>query len=203
MSSPIVWKQFLEEVTSSDAKHYQWLRSLSYLEFIGYRKMVKSLGYQGVRKGVYHHLSDEINHSFMLQELAEKGFCSDREGKSFDSELMGIAEAYFQDLDSGVKDWISKVKGEQNPYLCYMLVSYIIEKRAMKVYPQYYSFLKEAPLKYVLQKIIKDEKEHLSYLEDQLELREELSSFANSNLWDFEETLFSRFLQQFQNHLAA
>ena len=66
------WKALLDQVISVPAKHYLWLRSLSYLEYIGYRKMVKALGYDEVNRGVFRHLSDEIRHSYMLRELAEK-----------------------------------------------------------------------------------------------------------------------------------
>ncbi len=194
MENQALWVSFLTEVTSSPAKHYVWLRSLSYLEYIGYRKMVKALDYHQVQKGVFHHLTDEIQHSFMLKELAEKGFLHEDHLPPFSEEFKNIAEAYFQDIDGEVQEWVTEKTGKKNSLLCYMLVSFLIEKRAMKVYPPYLYYLKEIPPKYIIQKIIKDESEHLSYLEDKIQTLPEYSIFKESLLEDFEETCFTRYL---------
>ena len=200
------WQDFLEEVTTSGSKHYLWLRSLSYLEYIGYRKMVKALGYDHVNKGVFHHLTDEIQHSFMLRELAEKGY---RHGTSlsFGSEYLEIAEDYFQKIDGEIHDWVERFCGKENPFLCYLLTSYIIEKRAMKVYPQYYNRLSEIPSKAIIQKIIKDEGEHLSYLETQMSLLPGWNEEKSQSLQSMEDDCFEAYLKKmqdcFQRALAA
>jgi hypothetical protein len=196
MSHPTPWVSFLDEVLSSDSKHYLWLKTLSYLEYIGYRKMVKAIPYTSVDQEVFHHLSDEIQHSFMLKELAHKSFG----GQSFSDEALkqfaNIAEAYFQGIDSHIHDWVLETTGEENPFLTYMWVSYIVEKRAMKVYPQYFSKLTQSPLKIVLQKIIKDESQHLSYLEKMIEHFSFSLNLKESTLFEFEEGCFNSFLQQ-------
>lgn len=193
------WRIFLDEVIQSSHKHYLWLRSLSYLEFIGYRKMVKSLGYLGVEKGSFHHLHDEIQHSFLLKEVAEKSFVEPEIRELFGHSFIEIAENYFQSLDGAIQNWVKIQLGKDSPYLCYMLTSYLVEKRAMKIYPAYYHRLKETPLKFTLQKIIKDEREHLNYLEEKICQYPELEAIHQSALWDFEEDCFSRFIEQFQN----
>lgn len=194
------WGDFLQEIFSSDPVHYLWLRSLSYLEYIGYRKMVKTLEHQEVNQGVYHHLTDEIRHSFLLKELAEKAFDGRFQHVPFEPRLIDIAEGYFQDVDGEVNQWILNENGQERPFLCYLLVSYIIEKRAMTVYPTYYAKLREAPAKLILQKIIKDERDHLNYLEDRMRLLPEAGAFKMSNLTTFETVRFSRFLQQFRHY---
>lgn len=195
------WATFINEVTSSDTYHYLWLRSLSYLEYIGYRKMVKSLSHQEVGKGIYHHLTDEIRHSFMLKELADKGFDGKNLNGLFNHRFVDISEGYFQDLDQEVKKWVIKSSRSANPYWCYILVSYIIEKRAIKIYPQYYLRLQEVPYKYIIQKIIKDEQEHLNYIEETIQMIPELDDFEDSHLWAFEDHRFSEYLDQFQGCL--
>jgi long-chain fatty aldehyde decarbonylase len=189
------WGSFLDEVTSSGYKHYLWLRSLSYLEYIGYRKMVKALDYHDVHKGVFRHLTDEIRHSFMLKELAEKVFIGDVSKNLSLQEIKAIAEDYFQGIDAAVHRWVFDLTAQENPYLCYILTSYLVEIRAMKVYPQYFSHLNEAPAKYIIQQIIKDESEHLSYLEDRLPLLPEFSSFKNSHLAEHEARGFLEFVK--------
>ena len=188
---------FLDEVTASEPKHYLWLRSLSYLEYIGYRKMVKALGYHQVNKGVFHHLTDEIQHSFMLKELAEKSYRHEA-GPAFDAKYLEIAEEYFQKIDGEIHDWVERFCGEENPFLCYLLTSYIIEKRAMKVYPQYYNRLSEIPSKAIIQKIIKDEGEHLAYLETQMSLLPDWNEDAGEGLMEMEEACFESYLKKMQ-----
>ena len=191
------WNSFLDEVTSSESKHYLWLRSLSYLEYIGYRKMVKALGYDNVNKGVYHHLTDEIQHSFMLRELAEKGF-GRQKAESFSEVYQEVAEDYFQKIDGRIHDWVQGACGEENPLYCYLLTSFIIEKRAMSVYPHYYHRLEDAPSKMIIQKIIKDESEHLSYLEGKMSQVPGLDQTQAEGLLKFEADCFSDYLRRMQ-----
>lgn len=188
------WENYLSDILSSESKHYLWLRSLSYLEYIGYRKMVKAVPYKAVEEGVFHHLSDEIEHSFLLKEQAEKSFPTQHLSLEAIEELMDIAESYFQTLDLNIKNWVSQKLGNDNPYFCYLLVSYTIEKRAMAVYPQYYSKLTQSPLKIVIQKIIKDESEHLRYLENVLQNFQTEMGGETFEPLEVEEKLFATYL---------
>ena len=192
------WSGFLEQVLLSQERHYLWLRSLSYLEYVGYRKMVKALGYEGVDRGVFHHLSDEIQHSFMLREAAEKHYHL----QSFSESFQEIAEDYFQKVDSRVEDWVNRTFFPGNHYLCYLLTSYLIERRAMKVYPDYYHHLGELPFKYIIQKIIKDESEHLGYIEGVLKDHPVLQSADLGELFAFEDACFSSLLGRLQGQFA-
>ncbi|MBF0493386.1 MAG: ferritin-like domain-containing protein [Deltaproteobacteria bacterium] len=188
------WENYLNELISSDCKHYLWLRSLSYLEYIGYRKMVKAVPYQAVEQGIFHHLSDEIEHSFLLKEQAEKSFPDQQLSIESVEELMDIAEAYFQTLDKNIKSWVCQKLGKESVFLCYLLVSYTTEKRAMSIYPQYYSRLTQSPLKIVIQKIIKDESEHLRYLENILQNIQGEVIEAQFSPLEVEQKLFDSYL---------
>ena len=195
----ISWGLFLDQITQSPTKHHLWLRALSYLEYIGYRKMVKAVPYAKVNTGVYHHLTDEIQHSFMLREIADKHFGASLSLDKVES-LVGIAEHYFQGLDSQVDDWIQSKQGQVDPYASYVWVSYTIEKRAMKVYPQYLAKLHETPLKLVIQKIIKDEADHLSYLEEIIRKFPDEISFQNTPVLEIEAKCFDGFLAKMNQY---
>ncbi len=195
------WSRFLDQITQNPSQHHLWLRSLSYLEYIGYRKMVKSVPYTQVNTGVYHHLSDEIQHSFMLREIADKQFGNTVAMEKVTS-LVEIAEHYFQGLDSQIDDWIQSKLGQKDPYASYVWVSYTIEKRAMKVYPQYLAKLSEAPIKIAIQKIIKDEAEHLSYLEEILEKLPESISLKNAPVLEIEGKCFENFIERMEEYFT-
>jgi len=200
MSESPLLTSFLEEILQNNSKHYLWLRSLSYLEYIGYRKMVRAVPYPEVNLGVFHHLNDEIQHSFILKELAEKSFERPPLRKSALEELVQIAEDYFQGFDSKIHDWVMEKKNAEDPFLCYLLVSYVIEKRAMRVYPQYFARLTASPLKMVVQKIIKEESEHLTYLERVLRRLFHDFSPAVALLFEFEEVFFEDYLRRMSQY---
>lgn len=202
MAHPKKQDLFLEEVFSSQHKHYLWLKSLSYLEYIGYRKMVKSLSYNEMGKDTFQHLSDEIQHSFMLRRLADD-YRGDRPRDPTELEkIPSIAENYFQTLDSKIGEWTTDLSGSENHQLSYLWTSYIIEKRAMKVYPYYFSRLESSPLKTTLQKIIKDESEHLSYLENYIQKLSKKYLSSSTDLFVIEENYFSNYLEEMQKCFA-
>jgi long-chain fatty aldehyde decarbonylase len=149
-----------------------------------------------MNQGVYHHLTDEIRHSYMLKELAEKAFDGKFQHVRFESDLVGLAESYFHDVDEAVHQWVLRSSGEERPYLCYLLTSYLIEKRAMTVYPSYFSHIQEAGAKVIIQKIIKDERDHLGYLENHLATLPEKPAFDQSHLWQYELARFQEYLGQ-------
>src|SRR4030095_2309111 len=200
MSTPSSLTPFLEDIFASAGRHYHWLKSLSYLEFIGYRKMVKAVPFAEVNHGVYHHLSDEIQHSFMLRELAEKI----SEGSSLSPESLSsitrIAEDYFQTIDEKTDQTVRETLGVENPYLCYLGVSYLVEKRAMKVYPSYFAKAVSSSLKHVVQKIIKDESEHLAYLEGYINRFPAAGFLKDNRLFEVEEECFGRYLEAMKKH---
>ncbi len=203
MEKKILWHEILEENLSNAHRHHAWLKTLSYLEFIGYRKMVKSLNYHDVNNGVFHHLTDEIQHSFMLREIAEKNFKESPLSAAETEECIRMAEDYFQTLDRFLHEEVQKFTGKTNSYLAYLWVSYIIEKRAMQVYPHYYSLLKDTSLKMVLQKIVQDESHHLSYLENVIRHLNVKEKFEAREVFEEEERLFDHLTKTFRAYFAS
>lgn len=198
MIRPETWKNFLSEVVVDPSSHYLWLRSLSYLEYIGYRKIVKALSYEKVSREVFHHLSDEIRHSYMLKELADK---ISVEEEIFGQDFVNMAEGYFQDLDAEVDRWVKDQLKMQDAFLCYLITSYLIELRAMIVYPCYYQKLQTNGERAVIQQIIKDEKEHLNYLKNNTQAIQKTLELATDHLKKFEEGRFEKYIQDFKNAL--
>lgn len=73
----------------------------------------------------------------------------------------------------------------------------------MQVYPQYHRCLQDSASKAVIQKIIRDETEHLTYLEESLERIPNQYSFHQSHLLDFEGKSFERLLRNFSEATSS
>ena len=188
------WNHFLTSVLGQASNHYLWLQSLSYLEYIGYRKMVKALGYdQLMSQSVQTHLSDEIEHSLLFKNQLKQLFSKDTQLKlGAVQKLQSIAENYFQSLDSAVEECVQKKYGDV-PFLSYLETSLIIEKRAMQVYPSYQAQLAESSLKQTVLKVIRDEADHLKNLDRTLH-QYPLLNQSQSQLTEIESQLFNHFL---------
>src|SRR5947209_1516699 len=89
----------LSHVVASPAREAQWLDLLSQLEYVGCRKILKSLPFDRVSLEVLHHVSEEASHAFLLRAAAER--LGHRAGWG-ESYLGAIGWSYFQALDRGV-----------------------------------------------------------------------------------------------------
>ena len=143
---------FLGAITSSPAMELEWIDLLSQLEYVGCRKIVKSIGFESVTLEVLRHVSEEASHAYLLKAVAEEGGIvgrSWREGR--------FAEAgwgYFQNLDRRV----SALPGSDG--LRYPAVSWAIERRVLIVYPAYLRQSRNESLKKALRRILAQEERH-------------------------------------------
>lgn len=203
------WKNCIAGVIQDPYKEMLWLKVLSHLEYIGYRKMVKALPQPINDENLFHHLSDEIRHSYLFQKHAEEYQTSLQvppdKYKVLDEQLEEIAEEYFQSLDAFLYSWVQEnFSSDKYDYhkLSYQFVSYVIEKRAMEVYPYYFKLVLEGGIKNALQSIIRDEGEHLDYLEDSLSSQKECLPYIQGEklktLRDQESKYFSIFIDAFE-----
>lgn len=198
-----VWKKQIIQFIKIPEMHYLWLKSLSYLEYIGYRKMIKSLPQPITSNPVFQHLSDEIRHSFVFQKLSEKLSESITVLPSFESPLIAVAETYFQGLDAKIEEWVVANFSSKQPEYCYMLTSYVIERRALEVYPFYHAQLEEGTAKSMVLQVIKDEREHLDSLETRFEKIPQLKKIKDAEIWALENILFNQYIEALTHYQLA
>src|SRR5882672_591608 len=142
----------LDALTSSPNAELEWIDLLSPLEYVGCRKIVKSIGFEPVSLEVLRHVSEEASHAYLLKAVVEEGGIigrSWREGR--------FAEAgwgYFQNLDRR----ISALPGADG--LRYPAVSWAIERRVLVVYPAYLKVTRNESLKKALRRILAQEERH-------------------------------------------
>jgi len=139
-------------LTASPKMELEWVDLLSQLEYVGCRKIVKSIGFESVSLEVLRHVSEEASHAYLLKAVVEEGGIvgrSWREGR--------FAEAgwgYFQNLDRR----ISALPGSDG--LRYPAVSWAIERRVLVVYPAYLKTTRNESLKKALRRILAQEERH-------------------------------------------
>jgi len=145
-------RDFLGALTASPKLELEWIDLLSQLEYVGCRKIVKSIGFESVSLEVLRHVSEEASHAYLLKAVVEEGGIvgrSWREGR-FDQAGWG----YFQNLDRR----ISALPGSDG--LRYPAVSWAIERRVLIVYPAYLKATRNESLKKALRRILAQEERH-------------------------------------------
>ena len=184
--------RILEKVVSDKNLHSRWLNTLSYLEYIGTRKMLKSLPAHILSKAFLDHIHEEARHSLFFKNLAQKVAQKNLSFK--DHELLAPQEGsdYFQQVDHySVKFSFS------NPVINYLYTTYTLEQRALSFYFLYDEMLKRKGFSFSLQSVLNDEKAHLDFVFKKIQKinplwesnLEEISHFEHQKYFSFLITL--------------
>lgn len=153
-------KELMEGWTAFPKSHAQWLNTLSFLEYIGCRKIVKSQDAQVINSEILQHIAEEARHASFFKKEAEKINCRPM-GYSAKEMIAGeAAEDYFQQLDRAVEE---KLKGaSKDPrFLNYLYVTWLVETRATQVYEIYQSILEKKNFDFSLKSLLREEQRHL------------------------------------------
>lgn len=145
-------EEFLGRIVAAPAIELEWIDLLSQLEYVGCRKIVKSIRYESVSLEVLRHVSEESSHAFLLKAVVEEGGLVGRSWK--DGRFAEAGWGYFQNLDRR----ISALPGSDG--LQYPAVSWAIERRVLVVYPAYLRVTRNESLKKALRRILAQEERH-------------------------------------------
>jgi len=153
------WQVTLANLIDYPEMHARFLNTLSLLEYIGARKIMKSQHESYINATVLAHMSEELRHAQTLKRLASKvgGFTV----QSYDERaLLAGREAreYFQVIDSKAQE----VLQGQNQWANYLLTTLVVEERAGEFYSLYDYLLKPLGLDGPLKTIVREEEEHLA-----------------------------------------
>src|SRR5215831_20723061 len=121
--------ELLARIVASPDAELEWIDLLSQLEYVGCRKIVKSVGFESVSLEILRHVSEEASHAFLLKAVVEEGGLRDRSWR--EGRFAEAGWRYFQSLDQRV----SAFSGSEG--LRYPGVSWAIERRVLAVYPEY------------------------------------------------------------------
>ena len=154
-------RRALELITSDPARESGWLHTLSLLEFIGARKIGRTAAAHHPHLSVLEHWADETRHAAAFESLAtEVG--GGRPGAYLCADE---AKRYFQALDEALDGWVRARHGEA-PVLNYLLVTAVIERRAMALYPLLRAASRHPRVREELSQIIVEEQSHRVAIEE-------------------------------------
>jgi hypothetical protein len=155
----------LGDVIAVPAVHARFVNTLSRLEYVGVRKMLKSRRSEHIDLDGLQHVLDEGVHALRLKKAAlALGAAAGVDVSTFAPEhtLAGDeAERYFQALDRRAEDAVAEVAPEVRAEANYLLTSAAIEVRAQVFYPLYDRLLAAGKAGFSVAAITKDEDRHL------------------------------------------
>jgi hypothetical protein len=149
----------LRLVLANDKIESEWLNHLSQLEYVGCRKILKAVGFEAVDLETLQHIQEEASHALLLKQLAvelEPSTPGWVEGR-----LSAVGWEYLSQLDKQVSALLPSDRME----LAYPLVSFIVEKRVMLLYPAYRNATQHPRVRSVLNSILAQEGRHESRFE--------------------------------------
>jgi hypothetical protein len=171
-------KEFLEPIVRNQLHEARWLNTLSLLEYIGARKIGKTFSKFHPSIDILEHHADETRHAYGFKRLSiilaggtDCGYlCSE------------AAIDYFQELDKKLTEWILRVTQNMDTFQNYLIVTAVIERRAMKLYPLYRKMTSNGLVREELKRVIEEESSHKRSIEEEC-----LKILNRNDVPDFEE----------------
>ena len=201
----------LDEVIPDHALHARFVNTLSRLEYVGVRKMLKSRRADRLDIDGLQHILDESVHALRLKKaaaaLATRAHASVTTFSDQDTLSGSLAEDYFQSLDQAAEAAVAELAEADlaeadRPEANYLLTSAAIEVRAQVFYPLYDERLARHAAGFSVAAITKDEDRHLGEMADGLARVLPSWRARLEPLLVVEQTLFSGFLGALESAVA-
>jgi len=193
----------ISQIVADPALHARWLNTFSYLEYVGFRKILKSQRAEVLTTAILTHACEEGRHALGLKKLAVK-----LGGAGFDSYAPQVllcgeeAEAYFQDLDQFCDEAFADRSADERVRLAYGYVTWLVERRALDVYGLYKSALGDSEIARKLSSLLAEETKHLSDIEALLQAADPAFSTRSKEFEAVENSLYEAFLAALTKALA-
>ena len=186
----------LERIVSHRALHGRWLNTLSFMEYIGTRKILKSLPAEILNETLLRHIHEEASHSLFFKKLARKVSADSLRFREEEMLSPTKCNAYFQSLDRK-----SAELSRGNTLLNYLYTTWTVETRATAVYSLYNRILKNKKFSFSLNPVLKDEKSHLKQVKTSIEKIDTGFSPRFQELTAFEKKAFALLLQSLEREV--
>jgi hypothetical protein len=203
MSGKNCLDELIGQIVADPALHARWLNTFSYLEYVGFRKIVKSQRAEVLTAAILGHACEEGRHALGLKKLAVK-----LGGADFDSYVPEVllcgeeAEAYFQDLDQFCDEAFADRSAEERVKLSYCYVTWLVERRALDVYGIYKTALGDSEIARKLAGLLAEETKHLADVEALLQAGDPAFATRSKEFEAVENSLYQGFIGALTKVLA-
>ncbi|QQR45021.1 hypothetical protein JKA73_02420 [Myxococcus xanthus] len=188
----------LRQLAQAPELEARWLHTLSLMEFIGARKISRTVADRHPSLEVLGHLSDETRHAFAFKRLSEEV----AGGEITTFLCPEAAGRYFQALDHELATWATAHTGKPDVYLHYLLTTTTIERRAMVLYPLYKAASRNASVREELGRVVTEEQGHHRTIEDACVERLVAVGASLDEALALEERLFGAFIAELEPVVA-
>jgi hypothetical protein len=157
-------------IISDAALHAKWLNTLSYLENCGARKIAKCEHPTLVQEEMLKHAAEEFRHAHFLKTQINKISDTPPPDYKIPHLLGGMATLhYLNALDLRLLRQLRQLDLPSLAKAAYLLVTFAIEQRALKLYPLYHEALLAAKSPVRVKSILLEEEEHLDAMKREIE----------------------------------
>jgi hypothetical protein len=195
-------ESLVDRIVADLALHARWLNTFSYLEYVGFRKIVKSRA-EVLTAAILGHACEEGRHALGLKKLAVK--LGDAEFDSYVPEVLLCgeeAEAYFQDLDKACDEAFARRSEAERGKLTFCYVTWLVERRALDVYQIYRRALGGSDIARKVGGLLAEETKHLADVEALLHIGDPEFSTRSKEFEAVEAALYQNFLGALTRTLA-
>jgi hypothetical protein len=190
-------------IVADETLHARWINTFSFLEYVGFRKIVKSQRAEALSAAILTHALEEGRHALGLKKLAVKLGGAAFDSYAHDTLLCGEeAETYFQNLDGACEDALLALPEEERAKLVYCYVTWLVERRALEVYGVYKAALGESEIARKLHGLLAEEQKHLADVEGWLRAGDPDFAGRAKTFEAIEEKLYVRFIDALTQELA-
>src|ERR1700730_12825814 len=191
-------------VVADPGLHARWLNTFSYLEYVGFRKIVKSQRAEVLTAAMLGHACEEARHALGLKRLAIKLGRAQFDSYAPEVRLWGEEpEAYFQDLDKACDEAFAGRSEAERGNLTYCYVTWLVERRALDVYQIYKRALGESEIARKLGGLLAEETKHLADVEAVLHTGDPEFATRSKEFEAVEAALYQNFLDALTRDLVG
>lgn len=200
MNTHLDFREMIIRLVKFPDLHARFVNTLSLLEYMGARKILKSQRTDEVSIQTLAHASEEIRHAQMLKKLALKLSDGRLDSYSEIDLLCGMeAKKYFHSIDHAGIGLFQLKRSKEN----YLLTTLLIEERATGIYPVYEQVLNQMSIQNPLHTLIREEDRHLFEIRSKIQEAAVLTDDQLNELRSIEEIQFNSFIESLNRQIRT
>lgn len=193
------WQTTLANLVDYPHFHARFLNTLSLLEYIGARKIMKSQDESRITPMVLAHMVEELRHAQIVKKIAVKVGGGAVRTYGDDALVCGKeGRAYIQAIDRKAEE----VLQQKDSWANYLLTTLVVEERAQELYPLYDSLLEKYKLNGPLKAIFREEEEHLTQVTELLKTQGKCTDEMIEKVREEERKYFALFFNGVDRELT-